>query len=150
MERTKLAKKQPIKLAMKRNVKSSKQSSREGEQRQEDFENGFESMLAMLTPDQIWQVGYRILAKRQVFERLEFAREFVGNLQKNGINIFTFFILLGIDAADVGELTPADFGMLLRYFRLNHKTAYDLSVSTLMNYPDIVRSVMLQLNKNGQ
>jgi hypothetical protein len=112
-----------------------------------NFETGFETMLVNLTPEQIWQVGYECLAQRPVFERLEFTRDFVRALQEGGINVLSFFVLLGIDANDVSELTPSDFGMLLRYFKLNNRSAFELSARALMRHPEIVRAVIFQLNK---
>jgi hypothetical protein len=113
-----------------------------------NFETGFETMFYNLTPEQIWQVGYECLAQRPVFERLAFTRAYVRSLQEGGINVLSFFVLLGIDANDVSELTPSDFGMLLRYFKLNNRHAFDLSVRALTPHPEIVRAVILQINKN--
>lgn len=117
--------------------------------RHQNFENGFEAMLESLTPAQIFQLGYQVLAHRPVTERHEFSREFVRALEAEGVNVFTFFVLLGIDATDVGELTPTDFAMLLRYFKLNNRPIFTLAVRVLMRHPEVVRSVIVQINKSG-
>src|SRR5690242_20112354 len=106
MERLKLATKETAsKTAAAKTTKQAKKA-----ERQVSFEQGFETMLSGLSPEQMWQIGYEILAKRPVFDREEFIKDFVRSLQQGGINVFTFFVLLGIDVTDVGELTPADFG----------------------------------------
>src|SRR5690242_18099914 len=88
-----------------------------------DFEVEIKTILTNLTSEQIWTVGYKTAVNQPIFKRRDFIQDLLDNLQKDGVNILKISLLLGIDVANVTELSPADFGMLLRYLWINDKPA---------------------------
>src|SRR5262245_53878149 len=107
-----------------------------------DFEIEIETILNNLTSEQIWMVGYRTAVNQPIFKRRDFIEDLLDNLQKGGVNILKISLLLGMDVANVIELSPADFGMLLRYLWINDKPALSVVAHVIMNYPKLISSII--------
>ena len=107
-----------------------------------DFEIEIENLLNNLSPEQIWLAGYKTSVNEPIFKRREFNRDLIQSLEQNGVNIFKIFILLGIDVVDIGELSPSNFGMLLRYFRVNDKSVLSVVACVLLHYPKLISSII--------
>ena len=107
-----------------------------------DFELEIETILTNLTSEQIWTVGYKTAVNQPIFKRRDFIQDLLDNLQKCGVNIVKISVALGIDVANVVELSPADFGMLLRYLWINDKPALSVVSHVLMHYPKLISSII--------
>jgi hypothetical protein len=107
-----------------------------------DFEFEIETILTNLTSEQIWMVGYKTAVNQPIFKRRDFIQDLIDNLQKGGVNIVKISVLLGIDVTNVMELSPSDFGMLLRYLWINDRSALSVVAHVLMNYPKLISSII--------
>jgi hypothetical protein len=111
-----------------------------------DFELKFVEMLTNFTAEQVWRLSYETTARMPVYQRLKFISAFVSSLEQSGVNVGRFFVLLGIDATNRSEITPSDFGMLLRYFYLNDKAIFLIAIKAISGHAEIVRSIIKQIN----
>ncbi|MEW6730041.1 MAG: hypothetical protein AB1489_01770 [Acidobacteriota bacterium] len=97
-----------------------------------------QEIILTMPPNILKDMVSAAVMRMDMAQRITFLKDFLSTLNKAGINVNSYLLILGIDTKRVQDITPNDFGHLIRYLRLNHAHKFSAVTQVMQRYPEIV------------